>query len=162
MLAMVFRTPSSLSPGSMPAATAEAATVAASPRPKAVPFTEAVAFFMIDSTEAASLPRPRSFALAVSIAVRREKPPVRAVPMPAAAAPTATVAGPESVDAMVEPIREAPEAAAETIDDSPEDSAEDIERTPEAIEEPIEAIPGPRAPTSLDPTVPAAETIGER
>ena len=50
----IFSVRSNLAPGSMPAATAPAATVAASPSPNAVPLTEARAFFMIASTACVS------------------------------------------------------------------------------------------------------------
>ena len=75
-----FRTASSCSPGWIPAATAPAAAVAAASRPKAVPFTDADAFCMMTDTASASLPRPRSFACATSIAFRRLKPFANAVP----------------------------------------------------------------------------------
>src|SRR5699024_10240143 len=86
-LATDFRTPSSSLPGLMPAATAPAAVVAASPRPKDVPLTEARALSIIASTSLASLPRPFSFACAVSIPVRRPRP---LVIEPASAPPAAT------------------------------------------------------------------------
>ena len=57
-----FRTRSRSSPGLTPAATAPAAVVAASPRPKAVPFTAARALAMMACTALVSWPRPRSFA----------------------------------------------------------------------------------------------------
>ena len=57
----VFRVVSNCWPGLMPAATRPAATDAASPNPKAVPFTEESASFMTPATVLVSLPRPRSF-----------------------------------------------------------------------------------------------------
>ena len=87
----VFRVVSSCWPGLMPAATRPAATDAASPRPNAVPFTEDKASFMTPATVLVSLPRPRSFCWAFSIAVRRPMPLAMAVPIrPPAATPVAS------------------------------------------------------------------------
>ena len=106
--AVSFRVRSRSLPGFTPAAVAPAAVVAASPIPNAVPFTDAIAFFMIASTLDAELPRPVSFALASSIAVRRWKPFVRAVPTrPAPAAPAAPMPilnAPPTCEAIAEPI----------------------------------------------------------
>ena len=73
-------------PGLTPAATAEAAVVAASSRPYAVPLTEALAFFIISFTCSALLPRPVSFAFASSIAFRRVNPLDSAIPASAVVA----------------------------------------------------------------------------
>ena len=74
-------------PGWMPAATAEAAIVAASARPKEVPFTEARASSMIDVTPWVVCPRPASFDSAFSMPDSRPRPLFRdrARPEPAAA-----------------------------------------------------------------------------
>ena len=95
----------SLSPGSIPAATAVAAVVAASSRPNAVPLTLASAFFIMLSTLTVSLPRPRSFALASSMAVSRPKPAFMAPAMPATATPTPTTAVLFSPVARADPNR---------------------------------------------------------
>src|SRR5699024_2889640 len=88
-LATDFRTSSSSLPGLIPAATAPAAVVAASPRPKDVPLTEARALSIIASTSSASLPKPFSLACAVSIPVRRPSPLViEPASAPPAARPT--------------------------------------------------------------------------
>ena len=161
VLATVLRTPSSWSPGWMPAATAEAATVAASPRPNAVPLTDAEAFFMIESTAPASLPRPRSLARAVSMACRRENPPVRAVPRPAAAAPTAAVAGPDRAEASAEAALDAPEATAPTTEDMPDAIADAILAAPDAAPCAILAVPEARVPTIRAVPEARAPTIRE-
>ena len=85
-----------------------AATVAASPSPKLVPLTRAVALAMIASTLFASLPRPRSLAEAVSMALSRLNPAVSAVPMPAMPTVTAPVAMP--LTALPTPLSALPTA----------------------------------------------------
>lgn len=72
------------SPGFTPAATVEAATVAASPRPNAVPFTDARAESMIFWTLLVECPSPVSFACASSMFSAREMPPLSARPATAA------------------------------------------------------------------------------
>src|SRR5690606_37400332 len=74
--------------------TREAATVAASPMPNAVPFTAPRAFSMILATPLPECPRPESFASASWSCNARLKPLVIAVPArspaPATAAPPST------------------------------------------------------------------------
>ena len=79
-------------PGATPAATADAAVVAASSMPNAVPFTATRALSMIFAVSEAEFPRPVSLASAFSIAERRPKPFTSAVPStaPMPAAPTFT------------------------------------------------------------------------
>ena len=76
--ATVFSTLVNWSPEATPAAESEAATVAASPNPNAVPFTDASALFMISVTLPASWPRPLSLACAFSMFRARVKPPFAA------------------------------------------------------------------------------------
>ena len=88
-----FRVRVRSSPGLMPAATADAATPAASPKPNAVPFTDASAESMMAVTPSAECPSPVSFASACSMDWRRPKPRVRA-PNPPARPDTALVTMP--------------------------------------------------------------------
>ena len=76
--ATVLSTSVSWVPSATPDALNDAATVAASPRPNAVPFTEASASFMISATLLLSWPRPLSFACAFSMLRARSKPPLAA------------------------------------------------------------------------------------
>ena len=86
---MIFSVRSRSWPGLIPAATAPAAAVPASSRPKAVPFTLARALSMMLPTPVAECPRPRSFASACSMPLSRPKPFVRPTPSAAPAdAPT--------------------------------------------------------------------------
>ena len=88
--ATVLRTLVICWPDLMPAALRVAATVAASPRPNAVPLTLASALFMISAMLLESWPRPLSLACAFSMARARWKPPLAAsAVMPPAMVPMA-------------------------------------------------------------------------
>ena len=90
--ATVLSTLVSWAPSATPDADRLAATVAASPRPNAVPFTDASASFMISVTLLLSWPRPLSFACAFSMLRARSKPPLAAsVVMPAVMPATAVM-----------------------------------------------------------------------
>lgn len=93
----------------MPAAMADAAIVAESPRPNAVPLTEASAESMTRAVSCVELPSPASFPLAWSIALSRSKPLVKAVdtaciPTPIAFDAPMPSAVPSAVD-IVDPMR---------------------------------------------------------
>lgn len=84
----VLRTLVICSPEATPEADRLAATVAASPSPKAVPLTAAIASFIISVTSPAECPSPLSLAWAFSIARALSKPPLAARPtMPPVRAP---------------------------------------------------------------------------
>ena len=88
--ATVPRTDSSSLPGAIPEATILADTVAASPKPKLVPFTLASALSMMFCTSDPELPSASSFAVAWSMESRRWKPLCRlAATPPTTAVPAA-------------------------------------------------------------------------
>lgn len=86
----VLRTVCNWPPCLTPEATRPAATLAASPRPNAVPLTLASASFMMPSTLLVSWPRALSLVWARSMFSARSKPPLAA--RPTRAPPTAVVA----------------------------------------------------------------------
>ena len=138
--AVLVRTRVMSSPAPIPAAANDAAAVAASPRPNAVPFTDCVAESMRELTDWTSCPKPRIFAWAWSIALRRPRPLVIAV---AASAPTPAIAAP-AAEVRAEPIALPAEPAADTI----------LEKALEAVEE----IPEKARPAALDAVDHAEET----
>ncbi|QAU05014.1 hypothetical protein Henu3_gp82 [Mycobacterium phage Henu3] len=114
-----FRYSVSSTPGLMPAATADAAEVAASSRPNAVPSTASFAFDRIASTFCVSLPRPISFERASSIAVNRRIPDASAPPTTAVSPAPATVAAVLRPRPIAEPTREPmPRASRDRFDSS--------------------------------------------
>ena len=76
-------------PGFIPAATADADVVAASPSPNAVPFTDSSAESITFCISGPSIFRPSSFAFAWSIAFNLSKPFLSEIPAKAAPAATA-------------------------------------------------------------------------
>ena len=158
-LATFLSMSSSSWPGWMPAATAEAATVAASPRPNAVPFTEADALSMIAATVSASLPRPRSLAWAVSIAFSRLNPEVSAVARTAPPAATAAVAAVWMPVPIACPTEDAAEPTEDAIEAMPDVRVDRMLETAGPIAVPIlEATAEPTAAAAAPAGATAART----